>query len=50
MSYHQINSEGIINTGRCFSKPEIITNGKIKIHERWEWANGEQGKSILIEI
>lgn len=35
--YHQINTAGEMMTGICRSKPEIIENGKIRLHEYWEW-------------
>jgi len=52
MSYHQINKEGAINTGKCTSKPEILSNGKIRLHETWQWTSGtrSKGQSILEEI
>ncbi|MEQ8358057.1 MAG: n-acetylglutamate synthase [Cytophagales bacterium] len=51
MSYHQINMEGQLMTGICFSKPEIMANGKIRLHESWQWTSGDRskGKSILEE-
>jgi hypothetical protein len=52
MRYHQVNKQGDIRTGRCKSRPEIMPNGKIKLHEEWEWLSGGEGKgtSTLIEI
>ena len=52
MSYHQINMEGQIMTGFCKSQPEILPDGKIRLHEAWQWASGDKskGKSILEEI
>lgn len=52
MSYHQINKTGKIMTGTCFSKPEIMKNGKIRLHESWQWTSGDKskGNSILEEI
>jgi len=52
MSYHQINQNGELMTGRCNSTPEILKNGKIRIHEQWQWTSGDKskGKSILEEI
>ena len=52
MRYHQINTEGILMTGICFSKPEILSNGKIRLHEIWEWTSGDKsrGKSVLEEV
>ena len=52
MRYHQINTAGELMTGICTSTPEIGENGKIKLHERWEWTSGDysKGQSILEEI
>lgn len=37
MRYHQINDKNELMTGICISKPEILENGKIRLHENWEW-------------
>jgi hypothetical protein len=52
MRYHQINSKGVLMTGVCFSKPEIMESGKIRLHETWHWTSGDhsKGKSILEEV
>lgn len=52
MSYHQVNTKGKLMTGVCFSIPEILDNGKIRLHETWEWTSGDKskGNSILEEI
>lgn len=52
MSYHQINSKKEMMTGKCFSKPEILVNGKIRLHETWEWTSGDfsSGSSVIEEI
>lgn len=52
MRYHQVNIDRILMTGTCLSKPEINTNGKIRLHESWEWTSGDfsSGTSILEEI
>jgi hypothetical protein len=51
MRYHQINNKGEIMTGICRSKPEILSNGKIRLHEDWQWTSGDQskGQSIIEE-
>ena len=33
MRYHQINTNGELMTGICFSEPELTDNGKIKLYE-----------------
>lgn len=51
MRYHQVNAKGELMTGSCVSKPEILNNGKIRLHETWEWTSGDKskGKSIIEE-
>lgn len=52
MNYHQINDKGKLMTGNCRSKPEIDSEGKIKLYESWEWTSGDKSKgtSVLEEI
>ncbi|WP_107040317.1 n-acetylglutamate synthase [Brumimicrobium mesophilum] len=52
MRYHQVNIYGELMTGRCKSTPEILPNGKIRLHENWQWTSGDKssGKSVLEEI
>ncbi len=52
MRYHQINKKGEIMTGKCITTPEILSSGKIRLHEKWEWTSGDgsSGESILEEI
>ncbi len=50
--YHQVNDKGLLMTGICTSTPEVLGNGKIRLHERWQWTSGDKsiGCSILEEI
>ena len=52
MSYHQINEQNELMTGICESIPEILPNGKIRLHESWQWTSGNysKGNSIIEEI
>lgn len=52
MRYHQVNLKGELMTGICSSKPQIMKNGKIRLHETWQWTSGDlsKGKSILEEV
>lgn len=52
MRYHQINDNGAIMTGLCKSTPELMANGKIRLHESWEWTSGDRskGQSIIEEL
>lgn len=51
MRYHQVNEKGELMTGKCTSTPEILENGKIRLHESWEWTSGDysKGSSIIEE-
>lgn len=51
MHYHQVNDKDELMTGICKSKPEILENGKIRLHESWEWTSGDKskGQSIIEE-
>jgi hypothetical protein len=48
MSYHQVNYNGELMTGICQSTPEILPNGKIRLHEKWEWTSGDKSKGTSI--
>ena len=51
MRYHQVNDKDELMTGICKSTPEIFKNGKIRLHESWEWTSGDKskGQSIIEE-
>jgi hypothetical protein len=52
MRYHQINTDGELMSGTCQSTPEIMANGKVRLHEKWQWTSGDlsKGNSILEEV
>lgn len=49
--YQHINEKGQIRIGQCRSTPHVLENGKLELHEKWQWLNGDKsvGSSILIE-
>ncbi|REE05596.1 n-acetylglutamate synthase [Marinoscillum furvescens] len=50
-SYQHVNEHGEIKSGKCVSQPEILEDGRIKLHEQWQWDNdGSRGESILEEV
>ena len=51
MRYEHINSAGEIMTGLCLSTPEILSDGRIRLHEKWQWTSGDlsSGESIIEE-
>jgi hypothetical protein len=52
MRYHQVNRAGELMTGVCRSTPEILPDGKIRLHERWRWTSGDlsEGSSLVEEL
>ena len=52
-AYHHINNHGELKTGKCHSKPELLPDGRIRLHESWEWLDdGERlsGTSVIEEM
>lgn len=52
MRYHQVNTQGILMTGTCKSTPELLPDGRIRLHESWQWTSGDgsKGNSVLEEV
>jgi hypothetical protein len=52
MRYHQVDVEGELRTGVCTTTPEVLKDGKLRLHERWRWTcgDGSSGSSTLEEI
>ncbi len=52
MRYHQVNDRGELMTGVCRSTPEVLPDGRIRLHEEWRWTSGDgsAGSSILEEM
>jgi hypothetical protein len=50
--YQHLNTKGELMTGKCVSTPEILENGKIRLHEKWQWTCGNfsEGESIIEEV
>jgi len=49
--YQHVNIAGEIMTGRCTSSPEILEDGRIRLHEKWQWTSGDlsKGESVVEE-
>lgn len=49
--YHHLNNKNQLRTGKCHSIPIVLENGKLELHETWQWLNGDnsKGSSILKE-
>ncbi len=52
MRYHHVATDGTFKTGRCQSRPELLPDGRLRLHERWQWTDGSEGEgaSIIEEI
>ncbi|RKQ69066.1 hypothetical protein DES40_1846 [Litorimonas taeanensis] len=52
MRYQHRNKSGELMTGHCHSVPEIMPDGKMRLHETWQWTcqDNSHGTSILEEI
>jgi len=52
MRYQHLNKSGALMTGRCFSTPEILPDGRIRLYEKWQWTSGDlsAGESIIEEV
>ncbi|MEO0559644.1 MAG: n-acetylglutamate synthase [Bacteroidota bacterium] len=52
MRYAHVNADGDLRTGTCQSTPEVLSDGRIRLHERWQWTSGDHssGESIVEEV
>lgn len=52
MRYHHVNDRHELMTGICRSRPEILEDGRIRLHEEREWTckDRSKGTSIVEEI
>jgi len=52
MRYQHLNKQGALMTGVCHSTPEILADGRLRLHEKWQWTSGDltKGESVVEEI
>jgi hypothetical protein len=50
--YGHVNASGGLMTGECHSTPEVLTDGRLRLHEEWRWTSGDRssGRSVVEEI
>jgi hypothetical protein len=43
---------GEFMAGECHSTPEVLPDGRIRLHERWQWTTGDRsrGESVIEEV
>jgi hypothetical protein len=52
MRYQHVNTHSELMTGICTSTPELLPDGRIRLHEQWKWTSGDlsTGTSTIEEI
>jgi hypothetical protein len=52
MRYQHVSVDGNFKSGRCHSRPERLPDGRLRLHEQWQWTDGAdgQGASIIEEV
>ena len=52
MRYRHFTDSGETREGRCRSRPETLPDGRLQLHESWQWTNGDRssGQSVIEEI
>lgn len=52
MRYHHVNRDDVLMTGICHTLPEILEDGRLRLHESWQWTSDPKtnGTSILEEL
>lgn len=52
MRYSHIAVGGLLQTGICLSTPEVLPDGRLRLHEKWRWTSGDgsEGSSVIEEI
>ena len=50
--YQHINKNMELRLGQCQSLPEVLPDGRLRLHEDWKWLNGglQSGTSTLEEV
>src|SRR5262245_27632427 len=39
--YHHLSSDGELKTGICKGTPTILPDGRLQLHEVWQWTSGD---------
>jgi len=52
MRYHHVNIRGDLMLGTCRSVPERLPDGRLRLHEEWQWLSGDRssGRSVIEEV
>ena len=52
MVYQHLNKNGDFRSGACRARTEVLSDGRYRLHEAWEWTSGATGKgrSVTEEV
>jgi len=48
MRYQQVAIDGTLKAGRCISTPEVLPDGRLRLHESWNWTEGGDGSGTSV--
>jgi hypothetical protein len=50
--YNHVNIKNEIRGGKCKSIPKILSDGRIRLYEKWQWLDKDysEGESIVEEV
>jgi hypothetical protein len=46
--YQHLTTDGAFRSGRCHSRPELLPDGCLRLHETWTWTDGGEGSGVSI--
>ncbi len=51
-SYKHQNTAGETKEGKCISTPTRLADGRMQLHEKWQWTTGDRssGESVVEEV
>jgi len=52
MRYQHADTAGRFRTGTCQATPELLPDGRLRLHESWRWTSGDfsEGRSVVEEV
>lgn len=50
--YQHVSDNGEFRAGQCQSVPQLLADGRIRLHESWQWLTGDRsrGESVVEEV
>jgi len=50
MVWQYLNCDSDFVSGKCLSVPELLPDGRLRLHESWAIIGGESGSSVIEEV